>query len=180
MAQKGIPKDQVTVLDRLAYMGCRGAGALEFHPALGSTSDGKTALRMARLVEHARQAVQGTLQTDRSARTTLAEIIRVGTSAGGARAKAVIAWNPVTQEIRSGQFLAPEGFEHWLLKFDGITEGGNFGDPAGYGRIEYAYHLMARAAGMSMMDSHLLEENGRAHLLGLRLAESILPVLGES
>ena len=168
MAQKGILKDQVTILDRLAYMGQRGAGALEFHPARGSTSDGKTALNMANLVESAHKAVQGSAQTKASTRSTLADLIRVGTSAGGARAKAVIAWNPVTQEIRSGQFLAPEGFEHWLLKFDGITDGGNLGDPAGYGRIEYAYHLMARAAGIEMTDCRLLEENGRAHFMTRR------------
>jgi len=168
MAQKGILKEQVTILDRLAYMGHRGAGALEFHPARGSTSGGKTALKMANLVEVALKAVHGTTQNDGSTRSTLAEIIRVGTSAGGARAKAVIAWNPVTREIRSGQFMAPEGFEHWLLKFDGVTGGGNFGDPAGFGRIEYAYHLMARAAGIAMTDCHLLEENGRAHFMTRR------------
>ena len=168
MAQRGIPKDQVTILDRLAYMGRRGAGALDFHPAHGSTADGKAALKMASLVENARKAVQGTTQNELATRSTLAELIRVGTSAGGARAKAVVAWNPVTHELRSGQFTAPEGFEPWLLKFDGVTEGGKFGDPAGYGRIEFAYHLMARAAGIQMTDCHLLEESGRAHFMTRR------------
>jgi serine/threonine-protein kinase HipA len=168
MAQRGIQKEQVTVLDRLAYMGRRGAGALEFHPARGSSSDAQTPLRLSRLVEEARKAVPGSAQTEVSTRSALAEIIRVGTSAGGARAKAVIAWNPVTQEIRSGQFEAPEGFEHWLLKFDGIGENGGSGDPAGYGRLEYAYHLMARAAGIEMADGRLLEENGRAHFMTRR------------
>ncbi|BDU73879.1 type II toxin-antitoxin system HipA family toxin [Mesoterricola silvestris] len=168
MARKGIRKDQVTALDRLAYMGRRGAGALEFRPALGSVSDAKTPLRMARLVEEARRAVQGSIEGDRAAGLALAEIIRVGTSAGGARAKAVIAWNPATQELRSGQFEVPEGFQHWLLKFDGLTGGGEFGDPAGHGRVEYAYHLMARAAGIEMADCRLLEEHGRAHFMTRR------------
>jgi serine/threonine-protein kinase HipA len=168
MAQKGIRKDQVTVLDRLAYMGRRGAGALEFRPAKGSFTDAKALLKMARLVEEARRAVQGSIDGDRAAGSALAEIIRVGTSAGGARAKAVIAWNPATQELRSGQFEAPEGFQHWLLKFDGLSMGGEFGDPAGHGRIEYAYHLMARAAGIDMADCRLLEEQGRAHFMTRR------------
>jgi len=168
MAQKGIRKDQVTALDRLAYMGRRGAGALEFRPAMGSTADAKTPLRMARLVEDARRAVHGSTEGDQASWSALTEIIRVGTSAGGARAKAVIAWNPVTQELRSGQFEAPEGFQHWLLKFDGLSEGGEFGDPAGYGRVEYAYHLMARAAGIELAECRLLEEHGRAHFMARR------------
>ncbi len=168
MARKGIRKEQVTALDRLAYMGRRGAGALEFRPAMGSVTDAKTPLKMARLVEDARKAIQGSTEDDRAAGAALAEIIRVGTSAGGARAKAVIAWNPVTQELRSGQFEAPDGFQHWLLKFDGLADDGLFGDAAGHGRIEYAYHLMARAAGIEMADCRLLEENGRAHFMTRR------------
>ena len=97
----------------------------------------------------------------------LAEIISVGTSAGGARAKAVIAYNAGTQEVRSGPVDAPEGFAHWLLKLDGVTNA-SLGDPAGYGRIEYAYHLMARQAGMQMTNCQLLEENGRAHFMTRR------------
>jgi serine/threonine-protein kinase HipA len=100
----------------------------------------------------------------------LKEILRVGTSAGGARAKAVIAWNPETDEVRSGQVTAPEGFGYWLLKFDGVS--GNrdkeAADPRGYGRIEYAYSLMAKAAGIEMTDCRLLEENGRAHFMTRR------------
>ncbi len=100
----------------------------------------------------------------------LATILRVGTSAGGARAKAVISWNPQTGEIRSGQVPASTGFEAWLLKFDGVSANRDkeLNDPLGYGRIEYAYHLMARAAGITMSDCQLLEENGRAHFMTRR------------
>ena len=101
----------------------------------------------------------------------LRDILRVGTSAGGARAKAVVAWNPATGEFRSGQVAAPAGFEHWLLKFDGVSENRDkeaLADPLGYGRLEYAYHLMARAAGITMSDCRLFEENGRAHFMTRR------------
>jgi serine/threonine-protein kinase HipA len=94
-------------------------------------------------------------------------IIRVGTSAAGARAKAVIAWNPETGEVRSGQVAPPEGFEPWLLKFDGVNRD-SLGDPQGFGRIEYAYHKMARAAGIEMSDCRLFEEGGRAHFMTRR------------
>jgi len=99
----------------------------------------------------------------------LNEILRVGTSAGGARAKAVIAWNPETNEVRSGQAEVPEGFEHWLLKFDGVSSAfDGVRDPQGYGRIEYAYHLMAKAAGIRMEPCRLFEEGGRAHFMTRR------------
>lgn len=101
----------------------------------------------------------------------LKNILRVGTSAGGARAKAVVAWNPATGEFRSGQVEAPHGFEHWLLKFDGVAENRDkeaLADPQGYGRLEYAYHLLARAAGVKMSDCRLFEENGRAHFMTRR------------
>jgi serine/threonine-protein kinase HipA len=91
----------------------------------------------------------------------------VGTSAGGARAKAVIAINDATGQVRSGQLAAPPGFAHWLLKFDGVNDR-SLDDPEGYGRLEYAYHLMARAAGITMTECRLLEEGGRAHFLTRR------------
>ena len=94
-------------------------------------------------------------------------IIRVGTSAGGNRAKAVIAWNPETHEVRSGQVPTPPGFEPWILKFDGVNDA-SLGDPQGFGRVEYAYHRMAVAAGITMMPCRLLEENGRAHFMTRR------------
>jgi len=168
MQSKGIEKRAITVLDRLAYMGKRALGALEFHPAMGFRKDSAAALEMGSLVEAARSAVHGRLGSDSLAHAALAQIIRVGTSAGGARAKAVIAWNPKTEEIRSGQFEVPEGFEHWLLKFDGMGSDHELGMGSDYGRIEYAYHLMARAAGLQMSPCRLFLENGRAHFMTQR------------
>lgn len=168
MARHGVAADAVTALDRLAYMGKRGMGALEFRPARGSHSESAEPLQMKSLVEAARSVIQGDLSDDAHAQAALANIIRVGTSAGGARAKAVVAWNAQTGELRSGQFDAAPGFEHWLLKFDGVGRDMELGDGADYGRIEYAYHLMARAAGIAMEPCRLLEENGRAHFMTRR------------
>ena len=168
MQTKGIEKGAITALDRLAYMGKRSLGALEFHPAKGTRKDSSDALEMSSLVEAARSAVHGEFASDRMAEAALAQIIRVGTSAGGARAKAVIAWNPETEEIRSGQFETSPGFEHWLLKFDGMGSDHELGVGSDYGRIEYAYYLMARTAGIQMSPSQLLLENGRAHFMTRR------------
>ena len=169
MAQEGVEKAQITSLDRLAYMGKRGLGALEFKPARGpKPSKSTSAIEMAVLVESARRAVQGELDTDAHTEAALAQIIQVGTSAGGARAKAVVSWNPKTHEIRAGQFDVQAGFEHWLIKFDGVGADERLGVSGDYGRIEYAYHLMAKAAGIMMTSCRLLEENGRAHFMTQR------------
>jgi len=168
MAGKGIGKPQVTPLDRLAYMGKRGMGALEFKPARTPAVSSSTAIKLSRLVESARQAIRGELGSDRLAKAALAQIIQVGTSAGGARAKAAIAWNPATDEIRAGQFDVEPGFEHWLLKFDGMGADRDLGGTQDYGRIEFAYYRMACAAGIDMSPCRLLEENGRAHFMTMR------------
>jgi len=143
-------------------------GALEFRPTRGPRIKEATPIQMNELVEKARQAVHGAVDTDQNAEKALQHIIDVGTSAGGARAKAVIAYNRDTKEIRSGQFDAPDGFEHWLLKFDGMGADKELGASQSYGRIEYAYYLMARAAGIDMMPCQLLEENGRDHFMTKR------------
>ncbi len=168
MADKGIQRSDVTALDRLSYMAKRGLGALEFKPGQGPRSESKEPLQMGKLVEVARSAMQGNIGHDPHAKAALAQMIRVGTSAPGARAKAVIAWNPKTHEIRSGQFDVDRGFEHWLLKFDGVGVDLELGTSLDYGRIEYAYHLMARAAKIEMSPCRLLEENGRAHFMTKR------------
>jgi len=168
MAVRGVAPDSITPLDRLAYMGKRGMGALEFRPPMTAARESSRSLDMQTLVEEVRLAFQGDLATQASSRNALAGIIRVGTSAGGARPKAVIAWNPATNEIRSGQFDAASGFEHWLLKFDGVGTDLDLGTSRAYGRIEYAYHLMARRAGIEMAPCRLLEENGRAHFMTRR------------
>lgn len=168
LAREGVGRDSVTALDRLAYMGRRGVGALEFRPARGPRTRTPTSVRVGQLVESARSLVHGEFVTDRETHAALANLIAVGTSAGGARAKAVVAWNPVTGEMRSGQLAAPDGFEHWLLKLDGVGADVDLGTSSGYGRIEFAYHLMAREAGIAMSDCRLLEENGRAHFMTRR------------
>ena len=168
MADNGVAKAAITSLDRLAYMGKRSVGALEFKPIRGPAEPKSTALQLSQLVESARLAVRGVVDSDHLARAALAQILQVGTSAGGARAKAVVAWNPSTNEIRAGQFDVASGFEHWLLKFDGMGADRELGEGQDYGRIEYAYHLMALASGIAMSPSRLLEENGRSHFMTKR------------
>lgn len=174
MAERGISKKNVTTLDRLAYMGKRGMGALEFRPTLGSRRESKAPLQMKSLVEDARKLVEGDLSEDAYAKAALANIIRVGTSAGGARAKAVVAWNAATQQIRSGQFDIAPGFEPWILKFDGIGKDFELGTGADYGRVEFAYYKMATQAGILMSPCRLLEENGRAHFMTRRFDRDVV------
>lgn len=168
MAGKGIDKSSITALDRLAYMGKRGTGALEFKPVKGPELKKSSAIKLSRLVESARRAVHGDIGSDHMANAALQQIIQVGTSAGGARAKAAVAWNPKTNEIKAGQFDVDQGFEHWILKFDGIGADWELGKSRNYGRIEYAYYLMARQAGISMFPCRLMEENERAHFMTRR------------
>jgi serine/threonine-protein kinase HipA len=171
LASKGRDSASFTPVEHLCYLGHRGMGALVYEPASQPALEKGASLEVGELVKFARQVLTNRegLHTSlgSNAAQGLAEIISVGTSAGGARAKAVIAYNATTQEVRSGQVDAPAGFEHWLLKLDGVTNA-SLGDPAGYGRIEYAYHLMARQAGLQMTDCRLLEENGRAHFMTRR------------
>jgi serine/threonine-protein kinase HipA len=168
MADRGIAASAITPLDRLAYMSHRAMGALTFRPARGPATRTPAPIQMSQLVDEARRAIFGDIANEDSASAALRTILDVGTSAGGARAKAVIAWNPETQEIRAGHLAAPPGFEHWLLKFDGMGKDRELGASGHYGRIEYAYHLMARAAGITMTQCRLLEENGRAHFMTRR------------
>ena len=167
MADQGISAAEVSALDRLAYMGNRAMGALQFKPTRGPRHK-PTAIVLSDLVNEARRAVDGSIEDEAHANAALRSIIEVGTSAGGARAKAVIAWNRNTDEIKAGQLDAPEGFEHWLLKFDGMGQDQELGASADYGRIEYAYYLMAKAAGLDMMECRLLHESGRAHFMTKR------------
>ena len=172
MAEKGISATEVTALDRLAYMNNRAMGALQFKPPRGPKTKIPTAIELSQLVNQARDAVQGIIAGDDHANAALRSIIEVGTSAGGARAKAVIAWNPQTDAIRAGQLEAPAGFEYWLLKFDGMGLDNELGVSRDYGRIEYAYYLMAKQAGIDMMPCRLLLENGRAHFMTKRFDRS--------
>ena len=168
MARKGYRPAQITTLDRLAYMNKRAMGALEFRPARGGQTASAVPLQMARLVEQARLAFKGRLGDGDSTSQALNQLISVGTSAGGARAKAVIGWNPVTGDMIAGQFDLPEGFEHWLLKFDGTGNDQGLGPSQQYGCIEYAYSRMATAAGVTMQPCRLHQEGGRAHFMTRR------------
>lgn len=168
LADEGVPKESITSLDRLAYMSNRAMGAMEFRPPRGPKRKSSTAINLALLVEGARSALEGKFEGDKETEVAIRNIIQVGISAGGARAKAVIAWNPNTKEIRSGQMQIEDGFEHWLLKLDGVGKDLALGSSENYGRIEYAYYLMADAAEIDMMQSTLLEENGRAHFMTKR------------
>ena len=158
-------------VDRLCYVGTRGMGALEYQPA-ARRGDRREEVEIARLVDLTNRVLgeRNRLSGRLDDRQALDDILSVGTSAGGARAKAVLAWKRDTGEFRSGQVDTKAGFEHWILKFDGIT--GNrdheLADPLGYGRIEYAYHLMARAAGIEMSECRLHLEGERSHFMTRR------------
>ncbi len=175
LATQGRTPQSFNAVERLCYTGSRGMGALEFAPALGPRPRTATKIEIDALVRLAGEVLthRGDLQGHfhkAGKEKALRDILRVGTSAGGARAKAVIAWNRVTNEVCSGQIAAGDGFDYWLLKFDGVS--GNkdkeLEDPRGYGTIEYAYHLMAKAAGVTMSECRLLEENGRRHFMTRR------------
>lgn len=175
LASQGRSPESFNAVERLCYTGTRGMGALEFFPATGQKKsramriDIENLVRLASEVLTARSKVNASFEEGRKA-DSLMEILRVGTSAGGARAKAIIAWNPDTNEVRSGQVKAESGFGYWLLKFDGVAENRDkeLSDPLGYGAIEYAYYLMAREAGIKMSECRLLEENGRRHFMTKR------------
>lgn len=167
LAREGVRVEDIGALDRLAYIGRRGMGALTFEPDIGGPTEKPTSIVLADLVEAARSALRGDLgEADRT--HALNDLLSVGSSAGGARAKAVIAWKRETDEIRAGNVAVPAGFEQWLLKFDGVEnkdKGTTFGATNEWGRIEYAYALMAAAAGVEMPETRLLEEDGRAHFM---------------
>ncbi|MFA5192859.1 MAG: HipA domain-containing protein [Verrucomicrobiia bacterium] len=175
LATQGRTPENFSAVERLCYTGTRGMGALEFAPVLGPKPRKATKIEIDALVKLASEILMQRVGLNTSfagsvRQKALNDILRVGTSAGGARAKAVIAWNRKTNEVRSGQIAAGSGFEYWLLKFDGVV--GNkdkeLEDPKGYGAIEYAYYLMARAAGIVMSECRLLEENGRRHFMARR------------
>jgi len=175
LARQGRTPESFDAVERLCYTGQRGMGALEFRPAQGPSAQASGAIQIAELVAltseilSQKQGLAPSLQ-EPEREETLQTILRVGTSAGGARAKALIAWNTTTGEVRSGQLEAPPGFDHWLLKFDGVS--GNkdkeLEDPQGYGLVELAYSRMARAAGITMTDCRLFKENGRQHFMTRR------------
>ena len=168
---QGRSAQSLNAVERLCYVGSRAMGALEYHPSRRMPGR-DVVLDVEKLVELASKvlAKREGFDTSLAEKEGLADILRVGTSAGGARAKAVIAWNRKTDEVRSGQVDVGEDFEHWLLKFDGVSHNRDreLEDPQGYGLIEYAYSMMARAAGINIMECRVFEEGGRYHFMTRR------------
>jgi serine/threonine-protein kinase HipA len=175
LATQGRAPESFNAVERLCYTGRRGMGALEFAPMAGPRRRVSSKIDIDALVGLASQVLTHRHDlrasfADEDKAEALRDILSVGTSAGGARAKAVIAWNPRTNEVRSGQVEAGEGFGYWLLKFDGVS--GNkdkeLADPKGYGVVEHAYGRMAAAAGITVAESRLFEEGGRRHFMTRR------------
>ncbi|MFQ5352165.1 MAG: type II toxin-antitoxin system HipA family toxin [Candidatus Binatia bacterium] len=172
LARQGRQPASFSPVERLCYVGTRGMGALEYHPARGPGASADD-LDVARLVELAdavlaeRASLNANVERDEKA---IDQVLQVGTSAGGVRAKAIIAWNPETQAVRSGQGGLDPGFAHWILKLDGVrsTDEREVGTGRGYGLVEYAYHRMALRAGLTMNECRLLEEGGRHHFMTRR------------
>lgn len=174
LATRGRRPESFDAVERLCYVGQRGMGALEFRPARGPKPSTSHAIDVEALVELAaevlsRRADLATSLKRPGKREALREILRVGTSAGGARAKALIALDPTTDEVRSGQVDAGAGFEHWILKFDGVEDSSrDLGTSRGYGVVEWVYSQMAARAGIEMTECRLLEEGGRRHFMTRR------------
>jgi len=175
LARTGRNPQSFNPVERLCYLGERGMGALEFQPITHQSRNDSIQLNVAELVGLANQVLSqreqlSVMLTGKDDQSAIEDIIRVGTSAGGARAKAIVAWNEQTGEFRSGQVKQQTGFNHWLIKFDGVS--GNrdkeLSDPQGYGQIEYAYYLMALAADIHMSECRLHYEGGRAHFMTKR------------
>jgi len=175
LAKTGRRPEEFNAVDRLCYTGRRGMGALEFEPSSPTKLSTDKRLEIKDLTELASMAFASKETLDAKwsggeGDNALLDILSVGTSAGGARAKAVIAFNPKTRHVRSGQLDLRPGFEHWLIKFDGVEFNGDWGvaDPSGYGLLEYSYYLMAEKCGVDMMESRIFSENGRNHFMTRR------------
>ena len=171
LSSQGRAQDSMNPVEMLCFIGTRGMGALEFEPATLKESKKTFSIEIESLVDIAKKMLSKketfatNLQKDEE--KAMMEILRIGTSAGGARPKAVIAYNEKTGDVKSGQTNAPIGFEHWLIKLDGVSDV-QLGTSHGYGRVEMAYYNMAIACGIEMMPSRLMEENGRAHFMTKR------------
>jgi serine/threonine-protein kinase HipA len=175
LARQGRQPGSASVIERLCYMGSRGMGALEFRPASGPAGGKDAEIDISQMVELAGRILgeRSQLETSITPETidhALLDILKIGTSAGGARAKAVISWNPKTNVVKSGQIATESDFEYWLIKFDGVNSNRDkeLDDSAGFGAIEYAYSLMAKQAGITMAETRLLEEGGRRHFMTKR------------
>ena len=171
LAQQGRPENSMNPVEKMCFIGSRGMGALEFEPAQMNANKTSFSVELDSLVHVAKKMLNEResflTRMGKEEEKVMMEILKIGTSAGGARPKAVIAYNSKTKEVRSGQGNVPKGFEHWLIKLDGVS-GQQFGESSGWGRVEYAYYLMAKDCGINISDCQLLEENGRAHFMTKR------------
>lgn len=171
LTRNGRPPDSMNPVEKLCFIGSRGMGALEFEPTQLKASKQTFAIEIKSLVEVAQKMLSNREGFESNLRKgeqkAVSDILKIGTSAGGVRPKAVIAYNKKSGEVRSGQTNVPKGFDHWLIKLDGVSDA-QFGTSQGFGRVEYAYYLMAKDCDIRMMDSELLEENGRAHFMTRR------------
>jgi len=171
LIQNGRAADSLNPIEQLCFIGKRGIGALEIRPSFRNEDVKASSLEIDSLVDIAGKILnsRADFQSDLTGeeQSALSDILKIGTSAGGARAKAVIAYNPKTDEVKSGQVKAPAGFSYWIIKFDGVHDS-QFGSTLGYGRVEMAYYRMALAAGVEMNECRLLEENNRAHFMTKR------------
>ena len=171
LAQEGRSPNSMNPVEQLCFIGTRGMGALEFEPAYFKPKKYTFHVEINSLVDIAKKMLRKResfiINIEENEQQAMREILKIGTSAGGARPKAIIAYNDKTGQVRSGQTNAPKGFEHWLIKLDGVNDT-QFGESRGYGRVEMAYYNMAKDCGINMMGSKLLEENGRAHFMTRR------------
>lgn len=171
LAQNGRPENSMNPIEQLCFIGTRGMGALEFEPTQLKSTKKSFQVEINSLVDIAQRMLdkRKTFKTNlnKGEQQAVMEILKIGTSAGGARPKAIIAYNKKTGQVRSGQTNSPKGFEHWLIKLDGVSDA-QFGESKGFGRIEMAYYNMAKDCGVNMMESQLLKENGRAHFMTKR------------
>ncbi len=172
LVEQGRDPRAVTAVERLCSLGSRGLGALSFEPEDCPPTTASRPLDLETLVETSNEvlAQEPRCEGAREIGSAFQTLVQVGTSAGGACAKALVGWNQASGKMCTGDAEVPEGFEHWLLKLDGVFAKANgSATPAlGRGRIEYAYHLMARAAGIDVGDCRIHEENGRAHFMTRR------------
>lgn len=171
LAQNGRPENSMNPVEMLCFIGTRGMGALEFEPSQFKANTRAFDIEVNSLVNISQKMleIREGFETNfnKDEQQAINDILKIGTSAGGARPKAIIAYNEKTGQVKSGQTNAPKGFEHWLIKLDMVSDV-QFGKSTGYGKIEMAYYLMAKACEIEMMECRLMEENGRTHFMTKR------------
>lgn len=171
LAQNGRPENSMNPVEMLCFIGTRGMGALEFQPSQFKANTRAFDIEVDSLVNISQKILQTRegfeTNFNKDEQQAISDILKIGTSAGGARPKAIIAYNEKTGQVKSGQTNAPKGFEHWLIKLDTVSDV-QFGESTGFGKIEMAYYLMAKACEIEMMECRLMEENGRAHFMTKR------------